>query len=437
MSLRWKIAIAVGAMAALATLSIGLFSYRAARDRMIAEIDVSLTEAAALVRGEELFAHRPEPGGALAPPFYQTQLLGPDGSVQLTTPGEGAWRPNAEALSVVGRPGSVVDTVKIGSTRYRVRTTGIADGAVQVARPLTEVDRVLSSFRKRILLLVVLVTAAATLLGSLIAARVTATLRRLTSAADTVRTTGRLDVAVPTEGDDEVSRLGSAFGSMLESLDRSRAEQQRLVEDAGHELRTPLTSLRTNLDVLRRHPHLPDGERTQIVDDLHTEVEQMVTLVDEIVTVASGVATDEAPTDFSLGDAVRRVVDRFARRTGRSFDVRVDESPVHAQEIAVERAVSNLVDNAAKFDESGAVIEVEVNAGSVSVMDRGPGIPAGDLDHVFERFHRTTATQSLPGSGLGLSIVRDVVVRNGGAVRAANRVGGGAVVGFDLPLATF
>ena len=159
---------------------------------------------------------------------------------------------------------------------------------------------------------------------------------------------------MPTAGNDEVSRLGSAFGSMLESLDRSRAEQQRLVQDAGHELRTPLTSLRTNLDVLRRHPGLPDDDRAQIVADLHSEVEEMVDLVDEIVTVAAGVATDEAATEFSLGDATRRVVDRFARRTGRHFDVVADDSPVRAQETAVERAISNLLDNAAKFDASGA-----------------------------------------------------------------------------------
>jgi two-component system sensor histidine kinase MprB len=161
----------------------------------------------------------------------------------------------------------------------------------------------------------------------------------------------------------------------------------------------------------------------------------MVTLVEEIVTVAGGVATDEPATEFSLGDAVRRVVDRFTRRTGRRFAVVADESPVHAQETAIERAVSNLLDNAAKFDASGAVVDVEVNGGVVSVSDQGPGIPAGELDHIFERFHRTAATQSLPGSGLGLSIVREVVVRNGGSVHAANRGGGGAVIGFRLPLA--
>ena len=433
MSLRWKIAIAVGAMAALATLAVGLLSYRLARDRMYAEIDVSLTEAVENVRSDL----RPPDGDGRGPDpvFYQTQVLGPDGSVRF--PPTPVWQPDSQALAVVGWPRrSVVDNVTIDATRHRVRTTGLDNGAVQVARPLTEVDRVLRSFRTRVAVLVVLVTASATLLGSLIAARVTATLRRLTAAADTVRTTGRFDVSVPTSGNDEVSRLGLAFGSMLESLDQSRAEQQRLVEDAGHELRTPLTSVRTNLDVLRRHPGLAEDERARIVTDLHGEVEEMVELVDEIVTVAAGVATDEAVTEFSLGDLTRRVVERFTRRTGRQFAISADESPVRAQQSAIERAVSNLLDNAAKFDASGAAVDVRVNAGEVSVIDHGPGLPADELPFLFERFHRATTAQSMPGSGLGLAIVRDVITRNGGTVHAANRLGGGAVVGFRLTLAT-
>jgi two-component system, OmpR family, sensor histidine kinase MprB len=160
----------------------------------------------------------------------------------------------------------------------------------------------------------------------------------------------------------------------------------------------------------------------------------MVDLVDEIVTVAAGVATDEAPTEFSLGEVAGRVVERFARRTGRQFEVVVDDSPVVAQQAAVERAISNLLDNAAKFDPSDAVIDVEVAAGSVAVRDHGPGIPTEELPFVFERFHRAAAAHTLPGSGLGLSIVRDVVTRNGGSVHAENRDGGGAVIGFRLPL---
>ena len=111
------------------------------------------------------------------------------------------------------------------------------------------------------------------------------------------------------------------------SLARSQAEQRRLVQDAGHELKTPLTSIRTNLDVLRRHPDLKGAERAQVVGDLHAEVEEMVELVEEIVAVAGGVASDEPATVFSLGDAVADVVDRYQRRTGRTIRLDADESP--------------------------------------------------------------------------------------------------------------
>jgi two-component system, OmpR family, sensor histidine kinase MprB len=432
MSLRWKITLSVALLAAIATISIGALSYRATRDRLYGEIDQSLVDAA-----EDLVSFGP--GHDWRPPrdpleFFAAQQLDLDGNVvQGSLRG---WRPDPPSVdNVLGERGKLdFQSVSIDGESFRVATIGIDSGAIQIARPQEEADRVLRSLRNRTVVLVVAVTAAAALLGSLIATRVTVTLRRLTAAADTVRTTGRLDVTVPREdGSDEVSRLGSAFGSMLESLDRSRAEQQRLVQDAGHELRTPLTSLRTNLDVIRRHPDLPGDQRRQIVDDVHAEIEEMVNLVDEIVTVAAGVATDEPVTEFSLGDVVRDVAARFERRTGRSFAVAADESPVRAQHTAIERAVSNLLDNAAKFDPGGHV-EVRVAGGVVDVLDHGPGIPDADLPYVFERFHRAASAQSMPGSGLGLSIVHDVVVRNGGAVRAGNREGGGAIVSFRLPV---
>jgi two-component system sensor histidine kinase MprB len=263
---------------------------------------------------------------------------------------------------------------------------------------------------------------------------VTASLRRLTAAAESVGATGRLDVDVPAGGDDEVGRLGSAFSDMLQALARSRADQQRLVQDAGHELRTPLTSLRTNLDVLRRYPDLPGDQREQVLDDLHVETEELVHLVDEVVAVASGSIDDEPPESFSLGAVAGEVAARFARRSGREVRVDADESPVVAQVGAVQRAISNLLDNARKFDVSGGPIDVRVAAGTVDVLDRGPGIRDGEERLVFERFHRAEEARPLPGSGLGLAIVRDVAERHHGSVHARAREGGGAVVGFTLPL---
>jgi two-component system sensor histidine kinase MprB len=105
---------------------------------------------------------------------------------------------------------------------------------------------------------------------------------------------------------------------------------------------------------------------------------------------------------------------------------------VDAPRSALDRAITNLVDNACKFDATGGRIVVVVDGGSLTVLDRGPGVEPGDEERIFDRFHRSESARSMPGSGLGLSIVRDVVVRAGGSVSATNRDGGGAAIGFAL-----
>lgn len=440
MSLRWKIAVVLAMLAALATTAVGVASYRSTRDRLYDEVDRSLDNPAFTFddgfSGDDEFdvPAGPRPRHLDIPALIEIQWIDRHEVHAITI--DRPIAPSEEALRLVGRPGrSHTQTVSADGTDYRVRTIGQPNGAIQLARPLDEVNRVLASLQARTFGVVILVTGVAALAGWLIAGQVTARLRRLTVAADSVRATGRLDIHVPEGGDDEVGRLGSAFDDMLGALARSRAEQQRLVQDAGHELKTPLTSIRTNLDVLRRHRALTADDRAQIVDDLHGEVEEMVDLVEEIVAVAAGVASDESPSTFSLGDVATETSTRAARRTGRTITVEADESTVYAQPAAVQRAIANLLDNAVKFDSSGEPIEVHVDGGRVDVLDRGPGIADADLPLVFERFHRADDVQSLPGSGLGLAIVRDVVARNGGTVHAANRDGGGAVVGFTLPLA--
>ncbi|MCU0261593.1 MAG: ATP-binding protein [Ilumatobacteraceae bacterium] len=431
MSLRWRIAIALGLLAGLATITVGVASYRITRDRVYAEIDRSLSDALAVLRVDRGGVARLPDRGAWQ--VFEAQVLGPDGTVRLTTMSV-PIEPTDPAVATVGTRQVVYSTTSVDGTEYRVRTSGLPNGALQVARPLEETDRLLQGLRNRLVLLVVLITAAAAMIGFVIAGGVTASLRRLTRTAETVGATGRLDVEVPTAGSDEVGRLGTAFAGMLAALRRSREEQRRLVQDAGHELRTPITALRTNIDVLRRYPDLPGDQRSQVLDDLHAETEELVELVNEIVAAASGAADDEPVSTVALASIAEEVAERHERRTGRSVRVGVVGEPVlvAAQPLAVQRAVSNLIDNAHKFDPTGGPIEVEVAGPSLVVRDRGPGIPEAELAQVFDRFHRADEARTLPGSGLGLSIVRAVVERNGGTVRAANRDGGGAEVGFTL-----
>lgn len=427
MSLRWKVALTLAAITVVATAAIGVAGYRSTRDQLYGEIDRSLVEVVArLGRGRDGLPQR----GPLA--GFEAQVLGRDGNVLESTFDE-VLEPTAVALGVTGTAGTTVfETVEVNGDPYRVRTIGTARGAVQVARPLAETERVLSSLRTRTILLIVAVSAAAAAVGLWLAGQVTASLRRLTDAAEHVETTGRLDATVGEGGRDEVGRLASAFDRMLAALARSQAEQRRLVEDAGHELRTPLTSLRTNVDTLRRYPDLPDADRAAVLADLHTETQELADLVNEIVAVASGDAIDEPSQPFDLVELATEVAVRAERRSGRPFVVVGGRAPVVAQRGAVQRAVACLLDNADKFDTTGGPIEVSVLGGTVTVADRGPGIPEHELAYVFERFHRADAARSLPGSGLGLSIVREVAHRHGGDAFARARDGGGAVVGFRL-----
>jgi two-component system sensor histidine kinase MprB len=338
-------------------------------------------------------------------------------------------------ISVAGKGTSLRTVTASDGHEYRVYSRANPTGTFQIGRDLSEMERVLGDLRTRILLVGGIAVGLAGIAGWLFARGLTKSLRKLTDAAAEVSTTGRLDIDVTANGRDEVGRLGIAFSSMLGALSRSREEQQRLVQDAGHELRTPLTSLRTNVDVLRRHTELPGDIRAKVLDDLDTEVSELSALVEEVVAVGSGRTSDEVSRTMPLADAVNAAAERVGRRTGRTIEVDADDALVVAQRLLLERAITNLLDNAAKFDHTDKPIEVSARAGRVAVRDHGPGIAEADLGHVFDRFFRSVAARSQPGSGLGLSIVTEVAGAHGGSTFAQNHPDGGAVVGFVLPVA--
>ena len=434
MGLRWKIALSLAAVALVATLTVGLISYRTTSARLLNEVDRSITQATGQMIGRAVDGRITMPTRSLLE-VYSVRVLDMNGeSIASSFPD--AAPIDEGATSVVGTQRvRNWETITVGDESYRVHTIGLSDGALQVARPLDEVDSVLADLRQRTLLLVVLVSVGAALVGWLIAGTVAAPIRRLTGAAEDVGSSGRLDVDVPGTGTDEVGRLGSAFRNMLGALAVSRAEQRRLVQDAGHELRTPLTSLKTNLSVLRRHPEMSPDMRDGVLDDLDTEVTELTELVNELVAVASGELEEQPNERIDLSALAVEVAERVGRRRSRDVVVEVhNHAAVDAPRSALDRAITNLVDNACKFDQSGGPIDVVVDGGSLMVLDRDPGIPDGEEERIFDRFHRTDSARTMPGSGLGLSIVRDVVVRANGTVSASTREGGGAAIRFVLPV---
>ncbi|MCU1392910.1 MAG: hypothetical protein JWM34_1338 [Ilumatobacteraceae bacterium] len=472
MSLRAKLALVLASLAALAAMSVGWLSYDATSDRMLSEIDNTL-RGANDARGNRIPGESQFPGvgaagaggGAGAPitpnpsptptattvstsatpgdtvrPFgieqFVTQVLDRNGN-RLRGTLDVHFTPNADELQIaMAGKGDVLRTVTASDGhQYRVYSRANSAVTFQIGRDLSEMQRVLSDLRTRILLVGGVAVGFAAIAGWVFARGLTKSLRKLTDAAAEVSTTGRLDIDVTANGRDEVGRLGSAFSSMLGALSRSREEQQRLVQDAGHELRTPLTSLRTNVDVLRRHADLPGDMRTRVLDDLDTEVSELSALVEEVVAVGSGRSSDEQARVMPLADAINAAAGRVGRRTGRLIHVDADDAVVVAQRSLLERAITNLLDNAAKFDHTDLPIEITAQHGRVAVRDHGPGIADADLSHVFDRFFRAVGARSLPGSGLGLSIVTEVAGAHGGSTFATNAPDGGAVVGFELPVA--
>jgi two-component system sensor histidine kinase MprB len=430
MSLRWKIALALAGVALVATTAVGIVSYRTTAGRLIDEVDRSIEQAVPQVSIAGRSGRVPAPGLL---DVYWVRVLSDDAHIVATS---------FEKRVPVGDVDGVFDeprayqrsTESVDGEQFRVHTIGVRGGAVQVARSLDEVDRVLDDLRRRTVLMVVVVSMAAAALGWVIASGVAAPLRRLTKAAEDVGASGELDVQVEAHGSDEVGRLTVAFADMLDALSRSRVAQQRLVDDAGHELRTPLTSLRTNLSVLRRHDGLSDDTRANILVDLDDEVTELTALVNELVAVAGGDRAGEAPRPVDLEPVVRDVAARVGRRRDREIVVRVTSSAtVSVDPSGLDRAITNLVDNACKFDVSSGPIEVVVDGGEVRVLDRGPGIADDDAEHIFDRFYRSDSARTLPGSGLGLAIVAEMADRNDGSVFAEAREGGGAEVGFRLP----
>ncbi|WP_028638479.1 sensor histidine kinase [Nocardioides sp. URHA0032] len=260
--------------------------------------------------------------------------------------------------------------------------------------------------------------------------------RRLTASVEEVARTEDLR-PMPVEGDDEIARLTAAFNQMLAALAASRDRQRQLVADAGHELRTPLTSLRTNLDLLSQADSsggLPPGAKEELLDDVRAQIEEMTTLIGDLVELSRDEPLTHVVEEVDLADLVDRTVGRVRRRApGTTFDVDLEPWFVVGEQAGIERAVTNLLDNAAKWSPTGGTVTVRMADGTLVVDDEGPGIGPEDLPHVFDRFYRSEESRSMPGSGLGLSIVRQVASRHSGTVEASTSPSGGARMTLWLP----
>jgi two-component system sensor histidine kinase MprB len=440
-SLRLRLALLVGASVAVAVALAALVAHVAVASSLRGEIDDFLAERARssilqVVRPEQLgLGRRPRADAVFQTPDAVVQLLDRGGEVTASLEGAPDLPVGDVDRAAVGPDGvPVVRTVEVDGVEYRMRTEPLPFGAVQIARDLTETNAAIRQVDRRLVAVGLVGTAVAALVGWAVATRIVGPVRRLAHGAEHVATTHDLRTPVPVERDDEVGTLAESFNAMLAALALSEDQQRRLVQDAGHELRTPLTSVRTNVEVLRRSwDRLDDEQRTRILADVDAEVTELSALVAEVVDLASGTGSGDAPlADVDLAELADRVAAR-SRRRGATIEVTArGDTTVRGREGDLERAVANVVANALKFGPAAGPVEVVVDGPSVVVHDHGPGIPPGERDRVFDRFHRAAAARGTPGSGLGLAIVAQVAADHGGRAWAGEATGGGAAVGFRV-----
>jgi signal transduction histidine kinase len=261
-------------------------------------------------------------------------------------------------------------------------------------------------------------------------------------------TSGKLDGRVPEPGTgDEIGVLARTMNRMLERLERSDRQRRQFVSDASHELRTPLAVLRSEAEVARRAP-----DTTTVADFGRVvigETNRLETLVEDLLSLAraderklAGART-AAPVELDVDDVVLNEAERTRR-------LPIDRSQVSAGRVIgrpddLARAVSHLLDNAARHGEMQVAVGVRTEPGAdgstsqvrIWVDDDGAGIPDEDRERIFDRFHRLdeARTRDRGGSGLGLAVVAETAAAMGGTVRAETSPTGGARIELVLPAA--
>ena len=325
-------------------------------------------------------------------------------------------------------------------TPYRIVAVPLSDGvnhyALVLGRPLGPTDSILRLLAFSLLTFGLLAVLVAGAVGWVIARSGLEPIQRLTAAVTRVTETDDL-TPIEAKGMDELTDLTRSFNAMLKTLASSRERQRRLIADAGHELRTPLTSLRTNVELLvadERQGMLPPGARGEILRDIAAQLGEFTTLIGDLVHLSREDKVEPHPEPIDLRDVVNAAVIRAKRRgPGLEFDVKLEPHYLIGEPESLERAITNLLDNAVKFSPPGGTIRVRLQGDRLRISDQGPGIASADLPHVFDRFYRSDKARNTPGSGLGLSIVAQTIKSHGGWVKAGRSIYGGAEFTVRLP----
>jgi two-component system sensor histidine kinase MprB len=442
-SFRSRLALVAAAAVGIAVVAASVVVFVVVRNELFGEVDRSLHQRAVEINEgpapliDEGFLKIAGPRAGVQSDFIQAVPLAgaayvqPDAKYRLPVT-------EKDRQTARGQHDLYYDDRRLQGNEFRVLTIPAPPYAIQIARPLTEVNRTLHRITFFLFVIAVGGMGVAAALGLIVARAALAPVRRLTETTEAVTETRDLSQRIESTstGEDELGRLATSFNTMLAALEDSSRAQRQLVADASHELRTPLTSLKTNIEVLARGSELAPETREQLLHDLVEQIDEMTALIGELIELAREARPDavvEPARDVRLDLVAADAIERTRRnRPGIEFESDLDESIVYGAPSTIERAVANLLDNAAKWSPPGGQVEVAVQQGELSVRDHGPGIADEDLPYVFDRFYRSRTARGLPGSGLGLAIVKQVAEAQGGSVVAERPEDGGTLMRLRL-----
>lgn len=445
MSLRTRLLLTTSAIVFIVVSTLSLGIYITTARHLLGETDKTLDARVAAI-AESLRNNQDLPndgrrvrnplGEALLPTRFDTvtQVIAPDGQVRIAL-GEVDLPITQSVLTIANNPddGIARSTITIEGVSYRMLVVPLTrGGALQLAINISDIEDAKRGIRVWMFGLGAVGILAAGIAGWWASRRTAKPIQQLANAAEQIALTRQLDHTLNIKGDREVEQLATSFNTMLAALRQSGEQQRQLVQDASHELRTPLTSLRANAELLERDS-LDAATKQSILRDIRTEVDELASLSAELTALASDQRLTEDIQAVSLLDAANDIAARASRRSGRTVSVvAVTDSTVQARPSQLERAVTNLVDNALKFCPTSQPVEITIVGKTLAVVDHGPGISDIDKPLVFDRFYRAAATRALPGSGLGLAIVKQFADDHNASIAITDTVGGGATVSITF-----
>lgn len=468
MSLRLRLALWYGVLTGLAVVLVTLLTYALHTRGHYDDLDHALVTVAQHVAEEYDAAGPGRVDSITAPPSAGLVLRvhDADGRLIVASP-NAALAPEAPPAALLGgpsdppfdplvgfapsfmpshpEPGALGVATGPDGARWRLYALPLRDErTLLAATPLDRVDAATDLFRRLVPLLAGVGAAITMLAGYLLAGRAIRPVATVTETADAIARSRDFARRVPMPPrQDELGRLAATFNRMLASLHEAYQAQQQFVADASHELRAPLTAIQANLELVRRHPELPDAERDEAITEAGREAQRLARLVADLLTLAR--ADAGLPLRRWRVELDRLLLDAFTEarqlargqhlEIGRLEPVQISGDPDRLKQLALI-----LLDNAIKYTPPGGQVILELwrngAAAEILIRDTGVGIPPADLPHVFDRFYRADPARSRDpgGTGLGLPIARWIAQQHGGDVTLASRPGEGTTARVRLPL---